>query len=85
MVNVFAWLEKQEQLAASPVVLYGHSLGGLIALTHKDLANRVIARVVFAPVTRPVHNFRILFWDRSCGRTRLRAKKLLIFTGVDSA
>ncbi len=81
LVNVFAWLEKQEQLAASPIVLYGHSLGGLIALTHKDISNRVVARAVFAPVTRPVENFRDIILGTKLWKQSLAGEEIGNFYG----
>ncbi|HWR39765.1 MAG TPA: alpha/beta fold hydrolase [Patescibacteria group bacterium] len=68
--NVLNWAAGQPQLASSPWVLYGHSLGGLIALSHPDDADRITARIVFAPVIHATANFRdIIFgpdlWQRS--------------------
>jgi alpha-beta hydrolase superfamily lysophospholipase len=57
--NVLDWLNRQAEFSASPVILYGHSLGGMIVLTHNDDDDsKVAGRVVFAPVTNPIANFR---------------------------
>lgn len=58
LINVLDWVGKQEKFSTSPILLYGHSLGGLIVLTHKDLKHRLAGRIVFAPVTNPIDNFR---------------------------
>lgn len=56
--NVVRWTTNQPELKGHPLVLYGHSLGGLIVLTHKDPEGRVAARMVFAPVVDAVGNMR---------------------------
>ena len=68
--NVVAWVKQQPQFAETPILLYGHSLGGLIVLTHKDEDKRIAGRVVFAPVLHPIANFRDIIlgpelWARS--------------------
>ncbi|MCE5286695.1 MAG: alpha/beta hydrolase [Pelosinus sp.] len=56
--SVLAWVNANKQFAKSPIILYGHSLGGLIVLSHEDPRNEIAARMVFAPVTQPISNFR---------------------------
>lgn len=56
--NVLKWVKENEEFSKVPVILYGHSLGGLIVLSHEDRAGQVAARIVFAPVTEPISNFR---------------------------
>jgi len=56
--NVVSWVKKQPQLIASPIILYGHSLGGLVVLTHNDADFPIAGRIVFAPVIHPITNFR---------------------------
>ena len=67
--NVVAWVRKQKEFVASPIVLYGHSLGGLIVLIHKDTARAITARIVFAPVVDAVGNMRTILgadlWQKS--------------------
>lgn len=70
LLNVLAWVKAQPLLVSSPVILYGHSLGGLVVLTHKNEQYPVDARMVFAPVTQPLYNFREIIlgaelWQRS--------------------
>jgi len=57
LAAVIGWVKGQAQFSRSSIVLYGHSLGGLIALSHP--ADPCVAgRVVLAPVVHPVENFR---------------------------
>jgi alpha-beta hydrolase superfamily lysophospholipase len=56
--NVLAWVNTNQLFAQSPIILYGHSLGGLVVLSHEDPTNEVAARIVFAPVTQPISNFQ---------------------------
>ena len=68
--SVLQWVSEQSCLNAAPVVLYGHSLGGLIALAHQDDQGQIAARAVFAPVVHATENFRDIIlgpdlWQRS--------------------
>ena len=70
LYNVVEWAKQQTQFAAAPILLYGHSLGGLIVLTHKVADQSVAGRIVFAPVLNPIANFRDIIlgpelWARS--------------------
>ena len=56
--NVVAWVKHQAEFAETPILLYGHSLGGLIALTALTNEPKIAGRVVFAPVLHPIANFR---------------------------
>ncbi len=56
--NVLSWVNRQPQFASSPVILYGHSLGGMVVLTHSDGNQEIAGHIVFAPVTYPIANFR---------------------------
>lgn len=76
LTNVLQWVDGQEQFATSPVVLYGHSLGGLVVLTHEDQIERVVARIVFAPVTKPVANFRERIIGPELWQKSLRGEKI---------
>lgn len=58
LANVLDWTARQPQLAALPLVLYGHSLGGLVVLTRDAARPAVAGRIAFAPVTGAVANFR---------------------------
>lgn len=57
LASVLDWVSRHSRFAASPILLYGHSLGGLIVLTHPQ-DERIIGRLVFAPVVHPVLTFR---------------------------
>lgn len=68
--SVLGWFEQQAKFSSSPVILYGHSLGGLVVLTYPEGNSRITGRVVFAPVTEAIHNFRDIilgreFWEKS--------------------
>ena len=68
--NVLGWIKQQPQFAAAPILLYGHSLGGLIVLTHKVAGQDIAGRIVFAPVINPIANFRDIIlgptlWSKS--------------------
>lgn len=58
LINVLNWVKTKQEFYHSPIILYGHSLGGLVVLSHEDVKRQVTARVVFAPVTKPTPNFR---------------------------
>ncbi|MBP2667342.1 MAG: exosortase system-associated hydrolase 1 [Firmicutes bacterium] len=58
LINVLAWVRNQSRFSASPLLLYGHSLGGLVALTHSATDQGIAARIVFAPVIYPIPNFQ---------------------------
>jgi len=68
--NVLLWVKNQAKFADSPIILYGHSLGGLVTLMHPNYPHSVVARIVFAPVTRAITNFRDIIlgpelWEKS--------------------
>ncbi|MDU4960484.1 MAG: alpha/beta fold hydrolase [Sporomusaceae bacterium] len=56
LANVVNWVRNRPEFEGLPVYLLGHSLGGLIVLSHHDDA--IAGRVVLAPVVHPVDNFR---------------------------
>jgi uncharacterized protein len=65
---VVNWVKAQPEMATLPLYLLGHSLGGLIALTHNESA--LAGRIALAPVVRPVANFRDIilgedFWEQA--------------------
>lgn len=62
--NVLSWVNDQQQLATSPIILYGHSLGGLVVLSHPDSQQPIAGRMVFAPVTYAIDNFREIIFGR---------------------
>lgn len=57
LASVLTWVKGQPRFSDSPILLYGHSLGGLIVLTH-PADEQIVGRIVFAPVTHPVPVFR---------------------------
>lgn len=76
LTQVLAWVREQTQFAASPVILYGHSLGGLVVLTHGDTERGIDGRIVFAPVVYPIANFRDIIlgpelWAKSLAGERI--------------
>lgn len=69
--NVLKWINKKPQLRSLRKVLWGHSLGGLIILTRKDVDNGICGRMVFAPTTNLIDTFRNItfgpeLWERAC-------------------
>jgi alpha-beta hydrolase superfamily lysophospholipase len=56
--NVVDWVKQQARFAEAPILLYGHSLGGLIALTALTDEPKIAGRIVFAPVLYPIANFQ---------------------------
>lgn len=79
LVNVLAWVQTQPQLATSPIILYGHSLGGLVVLTHPNLQHRVAARMVFAPVTHAIHNFQDIILGNELWRKSIAGEPIANF------
>ena len=68
--QVMKWFSQTKRFCGNPLILYGHSLGGLLALTYQDTANELHGRIVFAPVVDAVENFRDLIlgpelWEKS--------------------
>lgn len=66
--NVIQWVKSLPEFEGLPVYLLGHSLGGLIVLSHDD--DDIAGRVALAPVTQPVENFQNIIlgpelWERS--------------------
>lgn len=79
--NILSWIKAQAQFSHSPLVLYGHSLGGLVALTHPAVDPRVSARIVFAPVTQAVDNFRTIILGEDRWQQSLRGETIHNFYG----
>lgn len=76
LTHVLDWVKSQAEFSSSPIILYGHSLGGLVVLTYPDGGIPIAARIVFAPVTDAVHNFRDIilgpaFWQQSLAGERI--------------
>lgn len=68
--NVIHWVKNLPEFEGLPVYLLGHSLGGLIVLSHNDDDNAIAGRVALAPVTQPIENFQNIIlgselWQRS--------------------
>jgi alpha/beta superfamily hydrolase len=66
--NVVGWLRSVPEFEGLPIYLLGHSLGGLIVLSHDD--SGIAGRVVLAPVSQPVENFQNIIlgpelWEQS--------------------
>lgn len=76
--NVLGWV--RNQFRRSPIVLYGHSLGGLVVLTHQDEID-IIGRAVFAPVIRPIENFRDIILGRELWQQSLTGRPIANFFG----
>lgn len=76
LANVLSWIESQDALLSSPVILYGHSLGGLVVLTYSGNNTRINARVVFAPVTDAINNFRDIILGPELWKKALAGEKI---------
>lgn len=79
--NVVGWVRQQKEFAPNPLVLYGHSLGGLIVLTHKDPAGEISARIVFAPVIDVVGNLRTRLIGPELWQKSFRGETIANFYG----
>lgn len=66
LANVLLWLKDQPRFSVSPIILYGHSLGGLVVLTRNNTEQDIAGRIVFAPVTQPISNFRDVILGPDC-------------------
>jgi uncharacterized protein len=55
--TVVAWVKKQPEFAGSPIILFGHSLGGLIALTYPD-DPAIAGRMALSAAVYPTETFR---------------------------
>lgn len=79
--NVVTWVRGQNEFAGNPIVLYGHSLGGLIVLTHKDPERAITARIVFAPVVDAVGNLRTTILGPDLWQKSFRGETIANFYG----
>lgn len=79
--SVLEWVNAQPHFAGRPLLLYGHSLGGLIVLTFPDDQRRIAARLVFAPVTSPVDNFREIILGPRLWQKALKGEQISRFYG----
>ena len=79
--NVLHWIGEQAEFSGRPIVLYGHSLGGLIALCHKDSDKRIAARIVFAPVVDAVGNLRTTILGPDLWQKSFRGEPIANFYG----
>jgi len=79
--NIVAWVHEQTDFKQSPIVLYGHSLGGLVVLTHPADDRRIAARFVFAPVTQVIENFRDIILGQELWQQALQGENIKNFDG----
>jgi|GEM_PF-1365292 alpha/beta superfamily hydrolase len=74
--SILVWVHEQEDFKKSPILLYGHSLGGLVVLTHPAGDIRIAARIVFAPVTQAVENFRDIILGQELWQQALQGESI---------
>lgn len=79
--NMLSWIRAQADFSKSPIILYGHSLGGLIVLTHPATDSRITARILFAPVTQAIENFRDIILGKNLWEMALAGEKIKDFYG----
>lgn len=79
--SILTWVHEQSDFKQSPILLYGHSLGGLVVLTHPADDRRITARIVFAPVTQVVENFRDIILGQDLWQQALRGESVKNFYG----
>lgn len=79
--NVLAWINSQPRFSKNPRLLYGHSLGGLVVLTHQDDCRQIAARMVFAPVTSPISNFQEIIFGSDLWQKALAGEQIGYFYG----
>ena len=79
--NIVTWVHEQDDFTQSPILLYGHSLGGLVALTHPAGDKRIVARIIFAPVTQAVENFRDIIFGQELWQQALQGENIKNFYG----
>jgi alpha-beta hydrolase superfamily lysophospholipase len=80
--SVISWVQAQPALAASPVYLLGHSLGGCIVLLHEDRDGRIAGRIALAPVIHPLENFRDTIIGRPLWEESASGKTISHFYGA---
>lgn len=79
--NILEWVHEQAEFKQSSILLYGHSLGGLVVLTHPADDRRIVGRIVFAPVTQAVENFRNIIFGQDLWQQALRGESIQNFYG----
>ncbi|MBP2625480.1 MAG: exosortase system-associated hydrolase 1 [Firmicutes bacterium] len=79
--SILRWVHEQADFKQSPIVLYGHSLGGLVVLTHPADDTRIVARIAFAPVTQAVENFRDIIFGQDLWQQALQGESIKNFYG----
>ena len=77
--NVVDWVRSVPEFEGLPIYLLGHSLGGLIALSHDDAG--IAGRVALAPVTRPVDNFQNIILGPDLWQQSLQGQTVANFLG----
>ncbi len=79
--SVLTWIKSQPRFSANPLLLYGHSLGGLVVLTHEDDRQEIAARLVFAPVTSPISNFQEIIFGPALWQQAVSGEPISHFYG----
>lgn len=77
--NVIEWVKNLPEFEGLPIYLLGHSLGGLIALSHEDPS--IAGRIALAPVTEPLANFQDIILGPELWRQSLAGLTVANFLG----
>lgn len=77
--NIIHWVKNVPEFEGLPVYLLGHSLGGLIVLSHDD--HDIAGRIALAPVTQPIENFRDIILGAELWQSSLSGEIVANFLG----
>lgn len=75
--SVVQWVKNIPEFEGLPVFLLGHSLGGLIVLSHNDTG--IAGRIALAPVTQPIDNFQNIILGPELWQNSLKGQNIANF------
>lgn len=78
--NVIDWVKHNTEFSDSPIILYGHSLGGLTILTTTTPWEKaIVGRIALAPVIYPVENFKQILLGQELWEKAMRGETVANF------